>query len=124
MLKTAWKFSRLPPGDLCLLITVGGSKLGRRLAPDRDVLMKYKTVELDWDAFADLYLRKIQHMWDVKDDAIMTVARFVREDKRTLWVTCWEAEKNPLCHRHLLKKFLEEKVGLTTPEGSATTKDE
>ena len=109
MIKTARKFDQLPPGDLALLITTGGTKLGRTLAPDRDVLMKYKTGELDWDAFADLYLRKIQHLWEGKDEAIMTEARFVREDKRTLWLLCWESQTNPLCHRHLLLKFLEEK---------------
>lgn len=107
MLKTARKFDRLPVGDLALLITTRGSALGRKLAPDRDVLMKYKNGELSWEAFADLYLRKIQHMWDVRDEAIVTVARFVNIDKRTLWVTCWEKETDIHCHRHLLKSFLE-----------------
>ena len=109
MLKTAWKFAKLPPGDLRLGIYSHGSALGRRLAPDRDVLTKYKNGELDWSAFSQLYLEKIQKMWDAKDEAIMTVARFVREDQRTLWIGCWEQQTNPLCHRHLLLKFLEEK---------------
>ncbi len=106
MLKTARKFDQLPPGDLCLLIATGGSALGRQLAPDRDVLMKYKNGELDWNAFAQLYLEKIQKMWDAKNEAIVTVAKFVK-DPRTLWLTCWEKDEAK-CHRSLLKKFLED----------------
>ena len=122
MLKTAWRYSQLPPGDLRLTIFLRGSFLGRQLAPDKDVLMKYKNGELDWDAFTQLYLEKIQKMWDAKNEAIMTVARFVHEDKRTLWLVCWEAENNPHCHRHLLKRFLEEKASeLITLQKGVTT---
>ena len=108
MLKTAWKFAQLPPGDLRLGVYIHASALGRRLAPDQDVLMKYKNGELDWSAFTQLYLEKIQKMWDAKDEAIMTVAKFVYRDKRILWLVCWEKESNIYCHRHLLKKFLDD----------------
>jgi uncharacterized protein YeaO (DUF488 family) len=109
MIKTGRRFDKKPLGDLYLVITIGGTALGRKLAPDRDVLMKYKNDEITWEGFEYLYLEKIQKMWDNRDEAIVTVARFVK-DPRTLWLLCYESESNPKCHRHLLKKFLEEHV--------------
>ena len=105
MIKTAARFDELPVGDLFVRVDTRGTKLGRRLAPDDDALRKYKGGEITWEQFAELYLMKIQRMWEIQDDALMTVARFVH-DPRTLWLTCWEKESNPKCHRHILKQFI------------------
>lgn len=107
MLKTGRKFDKLPVGELFVLVTTSGSALGRKIAPDRDALLKYKSGELSWENYEQLYLMKLQKLWDARDEAILTVAKFVK-DPRNLWLLCWEKEENKQCHRHTLKKFLED----------------
>lgn len=106
MLKTGRKFDKLPIGELYILVTTSGSAIGRKIAPDRDALLKYKNEELSWENYIQLYLIKLQRLWDTRDEAIMTVAKFVK-DPRNLWLLCWEKE-DAKCHRHTLKKFLED----------------
>jgi uncharacterized protein YeaO (DUF488 family) len=106
MLKTGRKFDKLPVGELFVLVTTSGSALGRKIAPDRDALLKYKNGELSWENYIQLYLLKLQRLWEEKDPAIMTVAKFV-DDPRVLWLLCWE-KNDSMCHRSVLKKFLED----------------
>jgi hypothetical protein len=107
MLKTGRKFDKLPVGELFVLVTTSGSALGRKIAPDDDASLKYKNGELSWENYEQLYLIKLQRLWEAKDDAILTVAKFI-EDERILWLLSWEKESNKMSSRHVLKKFLED----------------
>lgn len=107
MLKTERKFAKIPVGDLFILVTSSGSAIGRKIAPDRDALLKYKDGELSWENYEQLYIMKLQQLWDARDEAILTVAKFI-DDSRTLWLLSWEKESNPQSSRKVLKKFLED----------------
>lgn len=106
MLKTCSRYTKIPKGDKSLSIHKGGNLIGSQLAPDEDAEKRYKSGEMDWGFFSYLYNEKLKKLLYIENKALLYVIDMAKKDE-VLWLTCWEGEENPHCHRHLLKKFVE-----------------
>ncbi len=73
----------------------------RMLAPSVRLLKRWKAHELTWEQFAELYEAEM-----VDQKSTIGWLRRLAEDHRVT-LLCYEVEKNPHCHRHVLKDLIE-----------------
>ncbi len=68
------------------------------LAPSQDLLDDWKQKEITWDSYTERFIKEMEH--PLKQKAI----RSLRRDAITYRLICWE--KNPPCHRFILKDLI------------------
>ena len=80
------------------------------LAPSQYLLQKWKNREITWEDFESEYRREMS-----RSDKAQAHLETLREISRSItnpnpsFITllCYEAERNPHCHRHILKTIIE-----------------
>ena len=73
------------------------------LAPSRDLLRAWKAGAVSWKEYTERYFKEMSSC----EKEIEELAEKARRGMVTL--LCYEREGDPHCHRHLLKKLVEEK---------------
>lgn len=74
------------------------------LAPSCDLLRAWRTRRINWSQYTAQYLKEMQR----QQSAIAALAKIAKA--RDVALLCIEAETNPHCHRHLLKKLIEQAI--------------
>ena len=74
----------------------------RELAPSRVLLQDWKAGKISWKQYENRYLK------EMSDQEAKIKELTKRAGNNTITLLCLENEKNPCCHRHLLKKLIEQ----------------
>lgn len=77
------------------------------VAPNKEWVTAYHRKKLLWTEYTKFYLAKMALPAAMK--VISKWAKFVAKGG-TLTLLCYEKEEDPHCHRHLLKKLIEEQA--------------
>lgn len=72
------------------------------LAPSKELLQDWHAGNIRWEQYATRYLNEM----DNRREAIAELAKTAEAE--TITLLCIEDEDNPHCHRHLLKKLIEQ----------------
>jgi len=72
------------------------------LAPSKELLQDWHAGKVQWEQYSTRYLNEM----DSQREAIAELAKIAGAEAITL--LCIEDEYNPHCHRHLLKKLIEQ----------------
>ena len=76
----------------------------RELAPSRALLKAWKAEELSWSDYEVRYYEEMsgqqERIRELSDKA----------GRETITLLCFEPESDPHCHRHLLKRMIEERI--------------
>lgn len=79
------------------------------LAPSEHLLRKWKKREITWENFESDYRKEISHSANARAhlDTLREISRSVTNPNPDfVTLLCFEAEKNPHCHRHILKNII------------------
>jgi len=79
----------------------------RELAPSKKLLEDWKNNNISWWEYKLSYFKQMEN----KQELISKLANLATSD--TITLLCFEKEYNPHCHRHLLKKLIDRKAGLS-----------
>jgi uncharacterized protein YeaO (DUF488 family) len=74
----------------------------RNLAPSKELLRDWKNEKISWKQYTIRYHEEMRS----QREAIRDFANRASRDTTTL--LCFEREDDPCCHRHLLKKLIEQ----------------
>ena len=74
----------------------------RDLAPSQELLADWKKLCISWDEYVVRYIEEMKH----QQAAIADLAKEAAQG--TITLLCQEEESDPHCHRHLLKKMIED----------------
>lgn len=74
----------------------------KELAPSKELLMDWKTEKITWQEYEKRYLKEMS----AQKEKINILSEKTRHG--TITLLCFEKEENPYCHRHLLKKLIEQ----------------
>ena len=74
----------------------------RDLAPSKELLRAWKKKRISWEMYTVRYHEEMQD----QQEAIRGLA--ARAKCNTITLLCFEYEDDPCCHRHLLKKLIEQ----------------
>lgn len=85
------------------------------LAPSNKLRQDWYAESITWDQYVTRYLNEMQ----TQQDAITELAQTATTE--TITLLCIENETNPHCHRHLLKRLMEQ--GIQHPSGSQDDND-
>jgi uncharacterized protein YeaO (DUF488 family) len=80
------------------------------LAPSQYLLQKWKNREITWEEFESEYRKEISrsenaraHLETLREISTSTA----NPNPSFITLLCYEAERNPHCHRHILKNIIE-----------------
>ena len=73
----------------------------RNLAPSKELVNDWKKQKILWEEYTLRYYEEMQG----QREAIRDLANRAKQD--TITLLCFEQEDNPCCHRHLLKRLIE-----------------
>ena len=73
----------------------------RNLAPSKELLRDWKNKRISWEKYTVRYHKEMRG----QREAIRDLAN--RAKQGTITLLCFEQEDNPCCHRHLLKRLIE-----------------
>ena len=76
------------------------------LAPSKELLKDWKEHKLTENEYTDRFLKEMQ--CEASQQAILSFAE--RGKAETITLLCFEKEDGSFCHRHILKKLLDEKL--------------
>lgn len=79
------------------------------LAPSEHLLRKWKKREITWENFESEYRKEISRSANARAhlDTLREISRSVTNPNPDfVTLLCFEAEKNPHCHRHILKNII------------------
>ena len=76
------------------------------LAPSKELLQDWKEHKLTESGYTERYLKEMQ--CEASQHAIMSIAD--RGKSETVTLLCFEKEDGSFCHRHVLKKLIDEKL--------------
>ena len=74
----------------------------RELAPSKQLLRDWRACRISWEEYEARYKREMVPQREAIE------ALTVRAKGNAITLLCFEREGNPHCHRHLLKKMIEE----------------
>jgi uncharacterized protein YeaO (DUF488 family) len=72
------------------------------VAPSKKLLKDWKDRKITWDEYKERYYQGMLS----QQEKIKELAE--RAKHRTITLLCFEREENPQCHRHLLKKLIDD----------------
>ena len=74
------------------------------MAPSRVLFDQLEQEKVTWDEFIDLYQK------EMSDPHAKSKIKWIRDFsiKNDVVLLCHESESDPCCHRHVLKKLIEE----------------
>lgn len=73
----------------------------QNLAPSKELVNDWKKQKILWERYTLRYHKEMQG----QVEAIRNLAQRAKQD--TITLLCFEKEDDPCCHRHLLKKLIE-----------------
>jgi uncharacterized protein YeaO (DUF488 family) len=79
------------------------------LAPSEHLLRKWKKREITWENFESEYRKEISRSVNARAhlDTLREISKSVTNPNPDfVTLLCFEAERNPHCHRHILKKII------------------
>jgi uncharacterized protein YeaO (DUF488 family) len=79
------------------------------LAPSEHLLRKWKKREITWENFESEYRKEISRSANARAhlDTLREISRSVTNPNPDfVTLLCFESEKNPHCHRHILKHII------------------
>jgi uncharacterized protein YeaO (DUF488 family) len=79
------------------------------LAPSEHLLRKWKKREITWENFESEYRKEISRSANARAhlDTLREISKSVTNPNPDfVTLLCFEAERNPHCHRHILKKII------------------
>jgi uncharacterized protein YeaO (DUF488 family) len=79
------------------------------LAPSEHLLRKWKKREITWENFESEYRKAISRSVNARAhlDTLREISKSVTNPNPDfVTLLCFEAERNPHCHRHILKKII------------------
>jgi uncharacterized protein YeaO (DUF488 family) len=79
------------------------------LAPSEHLLRKWKKREITWENFESEYRKEISRSANARAhlDTLREISRSATNPNPDfVTLLCFEAEKNPHCHRHILKNII------------------
>ena len=74
----------------------------RDVSPSKDLLLDWKNKRISWEEYRQRYHEEMQN----QQNKIQDLAN--RAKHSTITLLCFEKENDPHCHRHLLKKLIEQ----------------
>jgi uncharacterized protein YeaO (DUF488 family) len=80
------------------------------LAPSEHLLKKWKKRDITWENFESEYRKEISRSANARAhlDTLREISKSVSNpNPEFVTLLCFEAEKNPHCHRHILKNIIE-----------------
>ena len=77
----------------------------RNLAPSKELLLDWKEGKLTEQDYTDRFVAEMQNETSQRD--ILNFAEKARSE--TITLLCFEKEDGSFCHRHILKKMINEK---------------
>jgi uncharacterized protein YeaO (DUF488 family) len=90
------------PYSKVVLQVAGDGQWQRELAPSIELLKDWNEHRITWDEYVARYAGEMQTQHEA-------IARLAEEATRgTITLLCKEEEGDPHCHRHLLKKMIED----------------
>ena len=79
------------------------------LAPSEHLLRKWKKREITWENFESEYRKEISRSSNARAhlDTLREISKSITNPNPDfVTLLCFEAEKNPHCHRHILKNII------------------
>jgi uncharacterized protein YeaO (DUF488 family) len=79
------------------------------LAPSEHLLRKWKKREITWENFESEYRKEISRSANARAhlDTLREISKSVTNPNPDfVTLLCFEAERNPHCHRHILKNII------------------
>lgn len=79
------------------------------LAPSEHLLRKWKKREITWENFESEYRKEISRSVNARAhlDTLREISKSVTNPNPDfVTLLCFEAERNPHCHRHILKNII------------------
>jgi len=82
--------------------SLGLAEYRKEVAPSIELLRDWKNQKISWDEYQERYHAEMSE----HSQAIKELAN--KAKRGTITLLCYEREGDPHCHRHLLKKLIEE----------------
>ena len=76
----------------------------RDLAPSKELLQDWKNEKITWQEYEKRYYKEME----IKKQFIQELVNLA--ETSTITLLCFEKEDNPYCHRHLLKRLIENQL--------------